>query len=333
MEGQMRRLVALLLLAAFIYGGWWFLQHYQIEGLQQVSLTPRATDSENPQPHTVQFGPPVIERSAGVVRIASFNIQVFGSSKLRKPKAMSVLAEIVRRFDVVAIQEIRSKSDDILPQFVELVNSTGRHYDFVIGPRLGRSNSTEQYAFVFDTASIEVDRTVLYTVSDPDDRLHREPLVGWFRVRGPPPERAFTFSLVGIHTDPDETDQELNALDDVYRAVRNDGRGEDDIILLGDLNVDEHHLGELGEIPGIVCTITGVPTNTRGTKTYDNMLFLQAATSEFTGQAGVLDMIREFNLTTDEALEVSDHMPIWAEFSIYEGGRLDGVAERPTTVR
>ena len=100
----------------------------------------------------------------GTLRIASFNIQVFGAAKLAKPAVMNVLADVVRQFDVVAIQEVRAKTDDILPRFVDLINSTGRHYDFVIGPRLGRSNSKEQYAFIFDTASVEVDRSALYTV-------------------------------------------------------------------------------------------------------------------------------------------------------------------------
>src|SRR5205085_3226456 len=110
----MRRIVALLLLVAVVYGGWWFLQHYRIEGLQQVSLTPRATEANLPPRSSEEFGPPVVQRNGGVVRIASFNIQVFGTSKLRKPRAMNVLAEIIRQFDIVAIQEVRSKSDDIL---------------------------------------------------------------------------------------------------------------------------------------------------------------------------------------------------------------------------
>ncbi len=42
-----------------------------------------------------------------------------------------------------------------------------------------------------------------------------------------------------VHTDPDETDTELDALDDVFAAVQRSGNGEDDVILLGDLNVDE----------------------------------------------------------------------------------------------
>ena len=59
-----------------------------------------------------------------------------------------------------------------------------------------------------------------------------------------PPERAFTFTLVDIHTDPDETKTELNALADTFVGVQQNGSGEDDVILLGDLNVDENNLGK-----------------------------------------------------------------------------------------
>ncbi len=46
----------------------------------------------------------------------------------------------------------------------------------------------------------------------------------------------------------------------------------------------------------------------------------------------MLDLIREFNLTLEEALEVSDHMPIWGEFSVYEGGQPGRLATRPDDV-
>ena len=31
--------------------------------------------------------------------------------------------------------------------------------------------------------------------------------------------------------------------------------------------------------------------------------------------------MREFELTMPGALEVSEHLPVWAEFSVYEGGQ------------
>ena len=320
----MRRLPLFLAVALAVVGAWFAYKNFRIEGLDAIRVEPREattqTSIENPVP---------VERVGETIRIASFNIQVFGSSKLEKTHVMDILARVVRQFDVVAIQEIRSRDEDILPRFVDLINAAGRQYDYVIGPRLGRTNSTEQYAFVFDRASIEIDRSQMYTVEDPDDLLHREPLIGWFRVRGPAPEQAFTFSLVNIHTDPDETDQELDTLDDVFRVVRDDGRHEDDVIILGDLNVDDRHLGQLGQLPGIAWVISGLPTNTKGNAQYDNIVFDARATREFTGRGGVFDFMREYNLTTDQALEVSDHMPVWGEFTVYEGGSIGRVAARP----
>jgi deoxyribonuclease-1-like protein len=263
------------------------------------------------------------------IKICSFNIQVFGTSKLKKPQAMDVLTKVIRRFDVVAIQEVRSTDDAVVPKFVEMVNADGSKYNFIIGPRLGRTNSKEQYAVLFNTARIEVDRGSVYTVDDPKDLLHREPMVARFRVRGIPADKAFTFNLVDIHTDPDETATELNALADVVVGVQGNGSGEDDVILLGDLNVDEYHLGRLGQLPGIGHAITGVMTNTRHDKMYDNIVFDQRATTEFTGKWGVLDLMQEFGLTEKAALEVSDHCPVWAEFSAYEAGSVPVVASRP----
>ncbi len=321
----MRKFLLLVTSLAIAGGGWFFSQNFSIGGLENLTLSPRGASSDAPDSGS---NLPGVARDGNSIRVAAFNIQVFGEKKMSNPRVVALMAEIVRQFDIVAIQEVRSKTD-ILPRFVDQINATGRHYDYVIGPRLGRTSSKEQYVFVFDTASIEIDRTALYTISDPDDLLHREPLVGWFRVRGPPPEEAFTFSLVNIHTDPDETKQELDALADVFRAVRDDGRGEDDVIILGDLNVDERNFGRLGQISNIHWAVSGVPTNTRGTKQYDNILFSNLATTEYTGRWGVFDMIRQFNLTTEEALEISDHMPVWAEFSLREGGQPGRVAARP----
>lgn len=275
------------------------------------------------------------------IKIASFNIQVFGEKKLfdqRKLKAgagegriIDFLVSICRHFDVIAIQEVRSEQQNVLPLFVEELNKDGSHYNFVIGPRLGRTSSKEQYAFVFDTDTIEVDRNQLYTLEDPDDLLHREPLVGLFRVRGLPPDQAFTFKLVNIHTDPDEVAKEMDVLDDTFYAIRDkDGIVEDDVILLGDLNADDKHFGELGRIPNLGHVIANQYTNTRRSHQFDNILFDIKNTVEYTGRGGVFDFMREYNLSQEDALLISDHLPVWGEFSVYEGGRPPEVAGRET---
>src|SRR5580765_7829814 len=117
----MRKPSSLVILGALIYGGYWFLQKYQVEGLDKISFKPRAKATATGYEGGLASSVPV--RAAGSVRIASFNIQVFGKTKLAKPEVMDVLAETVRRFDLVAIQEVRSTADDILPRFIDQINS------------------------------------------------------------------------------------------------------------------------------------------------------------------------------------------------------------------
>lgn len=324
----MRTLKAfLLLLVLAATAGAWAVGKFRISGLENLSLS-RSQDGQGEETFTL---PPV--RAGETIRVASFNIQVFGVDKMQNRGVVEVLARIVRQFDIVAIQEIRSNEQDLIARFVRQVNATDRSYNYVLGPRLGNSSSKEQYAFIYDQASIEIDRSQLYTLTDPDNLLHREPLVGWFRCRGPAPDQAFTFSLVNIHTDPDVVLDELNVLDDVMLVVRDDGRNEDDVILLGDFNADDQNLGELGTISGIQAAIVNQPTNTRRTAQYDNIIFHAPATREYTGRAGVFDFWRKYNLTEENALKVSDHMPVWAEFSVFEGGRPSRVASGQPPIR
>lgn len=277
------------------------------------------------QPTSLNAPPPgafvSTQRPDDKLLIASFNIQVFGASKMVKNDVMDVIVQTLRQFDIVAIQEVRAKDDDILPKLVQAINQNGSRYNYLIGPRLGRTVSTEQYAFVYDTNRIEYDPSSVGTFPDPSDLLHREPFFARFRSRTNAPERAFSFWLVNIHTDPDEVASEVTALANVFQRMRVARPDEDDVILLGDLNANESQLGRLGQIPGIYWVVRGAMTNTRQNKAYDNILFDSAATREYTGRWGVFDLRAQYGLSLDKALLVSDHFPVWAEFGIWEANQ------------
>jgi endonuclease/exonuclease/phosphatase family metal-dependent hydrolase len=307
----------------------------------QGSANSTAWNSGNPSP--AQPTTPVVQpTSAGTtappladgptIHIASFNIQIFGNAKAENRPVINTLAEVIRRFDIVAIQEIRSQDEYLMSNFVKLINSNGRQYDFVIGPRVGNSKEKEQFAFVFDTERIMVDRNSVYTVGDPDNLLSREPLVATFSTRAPPDE-AFTFILIDVHTVPDQAAAEIEALAEVYRVVRRAGRGEDDVIMLGDFNADDRNLGRLGQIPGIAPLIRGAFSNTRQKALYDNIIIHQPSTTEYAGRSGVFDLTKQFHLTLDQAEQVSDHFPVWAEFSAYERDYTGRVASRRANTR
>ncbi len=285
-----------------------------------IGGVPASTNSANPASAASTIGTQLVssQRQMDKLLIATFNIQVFGESKLAKREVVDVLVQVVRQFDIVAIQEVRAKSDEILPRFLAAINADGSRYDFLIGPRLGRTNSTEQYAFIYDTNRIEHDASSVGTMQDPTDLLHREPFISRFRRRTAAPEKAFSFWLVNIHTDPDEVKQEVSALADVFQVMQTARPDEDDVIILGDLNASEKQLGRLGQIPGITWVVSGAMTNTLQNKSYDNMIFDGQLTSEYTGRWGIVDLERAFNLSREQALNVSDHLPVWAEFQIWE---------------
>ncbi|MHB0961447.1 MAG: endonuclease/exonuclease/phosphatase family protein [Pirellulaceae bacterium] len=320
----MKRPTLLLALTVIGLAVWYVLNHYELRGVRHLQLARRDGAAGGGDL-------PPAARTTGTIRIASFNMQAYGPNKAEKPELLEVLARIIRRFDVVALQEIRSERPEVLQRLLEQINLAGGHYALLAGPLVGRTVSKEQYVFVFNQATLEVDRGASYTVEDPDDLLHRPPLVGWFRVRGPAVDAAFTFTLVNVHIDPEEVAEEIKVLDDVFFSVRDDGRGEDDVILLGDFKTDDRNLHDLGRVSGMIAAISGRPTDTRQTQQYDNLIFQLPATGEYVGRSGVFDFLREYNLTLDQALQISDHLPVWAEFSMLEGGGLSAVAKAATT--
>jgi deoxyribonuclease-1-like protein len=80
----MRKFVFLLVAAAVSYGCWFFFQNYQIRGLDSISFSPRS-GADARQDREAGLALPSVSRQGGTIRIASFNIQVFGEKKTRRP--------------------------------------------------------------------------------------------------------------------------------------------------------------------------------------------------------------------------------------------------------
>jgi len=177
-----------------------------------------------------------------------------------------------------------------------------------------------QFAILFNANTLDLDQSQWYSVNDPDNLLAREPLVGWFRTRNVPDDEAFTFTLANIQLDNHRPDLELAYVGELFRAIRNDGRGEDDVIIVGNFNAGDRGLSPLRKKAGLNWVVFDMPTSTDKAHQFDNLVFSPTATVEFTGQGGVLDFLAAYNLRYDQANAISDHMPIWAEFSAIEGG-------------
>ena len=91
------------------------------------------------------------------------------------------------------------------------------------------------------------------------------------------------------------------------------------MILLGDFSSSS---AQIQAVPGLGLhmAIEEIATTVSGEWMLDNILFPTRSTDEFTGRAGVIDFLRQLNLSYDQAMQVSSHLPVWAEFSALEGG-------------
>ena len=269
------------------------------------------------------------KKSAETLQIASFHLMNFGS-KVEEPELqLNGIARVVRMCDVVALQGINPSGE---ASVIDVTRKAGPHYAYLFS-KSARAGQL-RFAFIYDTNTVVADKGEgLYTLGDPDNLLAHDPLIGWFKAKRPKDEDAFTFTLVNVHLDQKHVMQELNVLDNVIQEVRQDWRDEDDVIMLGCFHRSESQLQELGRVPGLVSAIRGTPTTLRGQHQTENLLFRATETDEFVGRSGVFQFLRAYNLDLEQASQISEFLPVWAEFSIYEGGQQGRVAQEEQQLR
>ncbi|KAK3607623.1 hypothetical protein CHS0354_034676 [Potamilus streckersoni] len=173
------------------------------------------------------------------LRIGAMNVQVFGTAKLQHEIVRSVLPKILTRYDVIQVQEIRDNTDSAFESLRHLMNEElkAKHvndaYEKVISIRLGRTNSKEQYGFLFRKSKVHL--TDSYQYPDPGDIFEREPFVVRFSspqtdsIQLPQKYRCHErfyiaavaeFAIAGIHTSPTHAKDEIGNLTKVYDAIK-----------------------------------------------------------------------------------------------------------------
>lgn len=120
------------------------------------------------------------------------------------------------------------------PELVQDLNDyTLKNYKYVVGPRVGRSSSKEQYGFIYDSEKISVNQTWQYP--NLANTFERPPYVVQFRLDAL--KNPHYVSVIPSHTKPDDTINEMNGLIDVYDSWEKIS-GDKNVIIMGDLNAD-----------------------------------------------------------------------------------------------
>jgi len=347
-SSQNNPLPKMLLAIGIAAGAWYFFKNFEIQGLDNLVVNPKlpavgglSADGSFVSASTIDWSPrassdlvvsPVSTTLAAAespllvpalpatrnLRIATWALGGFGPEKLESSLVIDRVASVIREFDVIAIQQLRATQRDFIPFMLARAGGGGRRYDYVLGPV--HEPSGEQLGFFFDTTRIVTDRTQLYTIADPDNRMTHDPLVGWFRASELDTKLAWTFSLVNVRIELPLARQETAELPRILNAVTRDGRGEDDCLIAGLFQADDVYLlGTLAQ-PSMRTAIKGTPTDIFARHQTSNIAFNDVVTTESLGRGGVVDFLRRENLSLSEAEQVSPYLPVYAEFSIREGG-------------
>lgn len=255
-----------------------------------------------------------VVESVSNIKIATFNIQIFGETKAGKPAVMAELASIIRKYDIVAIQEIKNIGQTVPTLFLNEINSDGSAYMFVLSARTGQqpddSGGQEQYAYYLNTETLRVIEDAGLFDDSANDLFQREPYVARFGVI----DGNFTFALITVHTKPERAVAETKALHDVFIWAQDQFPSEDDFIDLGDFNASCDYASPSDFVGSpirddytwIVPDDADTNFSTTDACAYDRIVITEGAEEDYADNFGV-----DTSITSNV---VSDHFPVWAEF-------------------
>jgi len=292
--------------------------------------------------------------------IATWNVRALGaltekwqSEASDTPKRnlhdIHAIAEIVSRFDVVAIQEARED----LTALRRLMQALGPSWGLILTDvTWGEPGNGERLAFVFDMRRVKPSGLACELVvpaewlaeSEEDARENdkirmdglykqfaRTPYAVSFESAGQ------TFVLVALHVwygkKATEREPELRAIAEwLSRWSSRGGPYEQNFIALGDFNIDRkgdpnweafasHGLRAPAELDEALRTISDQPGDPNF---YDQIAWFHEngkakLSLEYTGRAGSFDWTQHVLQgvgDTEKSWRISDHFPLWAEFSV-----------------
>nr|XP_046192190.1 deoxyribonuclease-1-like [Oncorhynchus gorbuscha]XP_046193462.1 deoxyribonuclease-1-like [Oncorhynchus gorbuscha] len=265
--------------------------------------------------------PLALVQLGGCLLLGAFNIKTFGDKKSSNSTLMDIITQIVHRYDIVLIQEVRDTDLSATNKLMQHVNKglSPYRYSHIVSEELGRSTYTERYLYLYREETVSVAKN--YTYDDGcepcgTDTFIREPFIVMFSSNY---TAVRNFVLIPQHTSPDSAVKEVDALYDVAADVRARWN-TNDIVLLGDFNAgcryvsgsdwqqirlftDHRYHWLIPDHADTTVSNTDCP--------YDRVV----ATTEMMrgvvpGSAEVFNYMTHLKLSHSTALAVSDHYPV-----------------------
>lgn len=280
--------------------------------------------------------------------LASWNLREFGGTKNggRDLECLVYLAEIMSRFDLIAVQEVRSD----LSNLDQLMRILGGWWKYLVSDvTAGRSGNSERTAFLYDSRKLSFGGLAGELVPEAKkendllvatEAFSRSPYLAGFRAGW------FKFTICSMHmyygTNSAQVPQRIKDAELASRLLKlrmkHKDRWANNAILLGDFNVfdlqDQTFAALEREDFNIPAGLKGVYTNANQDKPFDQMGFIAPDLKHQleVAKCGVFTFFdhvyREEDYETYlpggtkrkfkqwRTYKMSDHLPIWCELEI-----------------
>ncbi|XP_075942769.1 deoxyribonuclease-1-like [Anarhichas minor] len=250
--------------------------------------------------------------------LGAFNIQTFGDKKSKEVTVMNIITQIVCRYDIILIQ-VRDPDLEVTTRLMTAVSNRCPQlvYKYVVSEPLGKTSYKERYLFLYRARIVSVVR--YYTYDDIPygsySRFSRPPFIVEFSTH----TAVGKFVLIPQHTSPSDAVLQIDALYDVATDV-NTCWNTNNIVLLGDFNAGGTYVRDsdwqkirLFTDKSFHWLITdNEETSVKTGYPYDRIVVTDDMMKNgvMPGSAKVYNFMSVFRLTLDEALDVSDHLPV-----------------------
>lgn len=254
--------------------------------------------------------------------IATWNIRHFSEKK--SSRSLQYIADIIERFDIIAIQELKTD----LRGFKNLIKLLPGNYKFLVSDVTGK---TERFAFIYDERTVKCTGMVaeitlpIDAVNHTGFQLKRIPYCASFKAG------RFDFTLVTVHIFDSSPVFKEKEIKELVKVIKRFSRKQHtkvydrDFFVIGDFNIkkkgDKFYNALADKKFVIPDQMDNMKTNVKQSGTYDKIVWLNRDDFFFSGKCNIVPFFKCLFQDVDPPggySEISDHLPLWAEFKINE---------------
>lgn len=255
----------------------------------------------------------ITSASLSQIKLISWNVENFGKSKSNTE--IAYIATLLNKYDLVALQEVVAGDGgaQAVARLADELNRKGIHWDYTISdPTTSTPSKTERYAFLWKTAQLKkIGKAWLekkYAIE-----MEREPYLCTFEYQ----KKQFTAVSFHAITKSKQPEREIK-----YFKLFPKEYSKLNLIFMGDFNCPQSHsvfdpLRKMGFSSALVNQKTSLKRSCKKgeclASEFDNMYFSKSKIKKL--HSGIVLFYQNFQ-SLQQARTISDHCPIWMEFSL-----------------